>query len=542
MDSTQAKPIVCRDADSPARFMRALLLVALSAIAGCSGGNDNGAATVTPELAQAQAQAPPPPPPVSTDPLDIELRALVAVLGLTGDPAAGRNLPNIDAPIPQLGKRLFFSKSLGGGLDTACVSCHHPRLGGGDGLSLSVGTGTVEPDLLGPGRRRADGIPNVPRNAPTTFNSGLRDSGMFWDSRIESINKDPGQNGGGSGIRTPDSPLLSADLNLSVGTFLPAAQAHFPPTSAAEMKTESFEDGSDNEQIRAHLAARIGDYGVGAGELATNLWLAEFQTAFASALPAAQLITFANIALAIGEYERSMDFTDSAWRAYVEGDDAAITDAAKRGALLFFKDPDDNGFGCQQCHAGDFFSDGDHHTIGFPNIGPGRGDGNNDDFGRAHETSRLEDRYRFRTPSLLNIEVTGPYGHAGAYDTLDEVVRHYDNQNGTVDNFFDDGGWCQLEQFQAVPNCADLYPDAQANTDIALTKVRRERNTLPPDEQVPQLGINGGERRDVIEFLETLTDACVLDTVCLAPWIADPASAGPDGMQLNAVDAVGDPL
>jgi cytochrome c peroxidase len=534
-----ATSFVSKDSDKPANFARLSLLLAVTLIAGCSGGNDDGAAPATALPDPAPAPTPLPP---STDPLDIELRALITALGLTGTPAAGRDLPSINEPLPRLGKMLFFSKSLGGGFDSACVSCHHPLLGGGDGLSVSVGTGAVVPNLLGRGRRRANGVPNVPRNSPTIFNSGLQDSGMFWDSRVESINKDRGANGRGSGIRTPDTALFTEDSRLAVGASLPAAQARFPVTSSEEMKTEDFENGSDTESIRTHLAARIGNYGIGAGELTTNNWLAEFRAAFASALPADQLITFSRIAFAIGEYERSMDFSNNAWRDYVEGDDAAISNAAKRGALLFFKSPDDDGFGCQQCHSGDFFSDGNHHTIGFPNIGPGRGDGNNDDLGRSHETGLLEDRYRFRTPTLLNIEVTGPYTHAGAYETLDEVIRHYDNQDNTVENFFDDGGWCQLTQFEDVAGCAALYPDARDNTEIALRKVRRERNTLPEDEQLPQININNGERRDVIEFLGTLTDPCVLDPVCLAPWIADPDSAGPDGMQLNAVDELGDPL
>jgi len=461
---------------------------------------------------------------------------------LTGDPAAGRDLPSIDDPIPQLGKQLFFSKSLGGGFDSACVSCHHPLLGGADGLPLSVGTGAVDPDVLGPGRTGADGLPNVPRNSPTVFNSGLHDSVMFWDSRVESVNKDLNQNGRGSGIRTPDSALFVADVNS--GENLPAAQALFPVSSPEEMLADTFEAGSDGDTIRAHLAARLGNYGVGAGELATNAWLAEFQSAFASSLPAEQLITFANIAFAIGEYERSMVFINNAWRRYVEGDNDAMTNAAKRGAILFFTSPDDDneGFGCRQCHSGDFFSDGEHHTVGFPSIGPGRGDGNNDDFGREHETGLTEDRYRFRTPSLLNVEMTAPYGHAGAYETLDDVVRHYNNQNGAADNFFEDGGWCQIAQFEGIPDCENLYPDAEANTNAALAKVRRERNSLPLDEQVPQVGINNGERRDVIAFLESLTDPCVLDRACLAPWIADPTATGPDGMQLNALDPLGNAL
>ena len=516
--------------------MRGCLLGLCLTLSACGGGSSGGGSTTTAVTA---------PPPVPATPLDLELRALISDNGLTGDPAAGRNLPTIDDPIPQLGKLLFFTKGLGGGMDTACVSCHHPLLGGGDGLSLSIGVEAVQPDVLGPDRTHPDGLPNVPRNAQTVFNSGLWDSGMFWDSRVESLNKDPGLNGAGSTIRTPDSPLFVADVNA--GNSLPAAQARFPVASAQEMKTGGFEPNADNDTIRAHLAARIGDYGTGAGELVPNGWLEEFQTAFASALPAEQLITFENIAFAIGEYERSMVFVNNPWRTYVEGDNGAISATAKEGAILFFTDPatdpaDTDGAGCHQCHSGDFFTDEEHHTIAFPNIGPGRGDGNNDDFGREHETGLLQDRYRYRTPTLLNIEVTGPYSHAGAYEILNDVLRHYNGPNGQINNYFDAGGWCQLDQFENVPNCETLFPNAEANTRAANNKVGRERNTLPLGESLPRANLNNADRQDLIAFLETLTDPCVLDPVCLAPWIADPTDSGPDGEQLNAVDQNGNLL
>ena len=110
--------------------------------------------------------------------------------------------------------KLFFTKALGGDKDSACVTCHHPLLGGGDGLALSIGVGAAEPDLLGPGRTHPAGYFNVPRNAPTTFNIGLWDQVLFFDGRVESLGKTAGMNGDdGLGIRTPDTHLGIADPN-----------------------------------------------------------------------------------------------------------------------------------------------------------------------------------------------------------------------------------------------------------------------------------------------------------------------------------------
>ena len=451
---------------------------------------------------------------------------------------ANTGLPAITDPVAQLGMKLFFSKSLGGQFDAACVSCHHPALGGADGLSLPVGVDATDPDQLGPGRSHQDGVPLVPRNSPTVFNIALWDTGLFWDSRVESIGKEAGANGSLSGIRTPDSDFAVADPNA--GANLPAAQARFPVTSAEEMKGTLFEINGDGDSVRDHLAARIGDYGEGTGELLENQWLTEFQLAFATSEDAENLITFENIAFAIGEYERSMNFTSNPWSAYVAGDLTAITEDQKQGALLFFTSVDEGGAGCSTCHSGDLFSDGRHHTVAFPQIGPGKGDGENgdDDFGRERESGDAADRYRFRTPSLLNVAMTAPYGHSGAYQTLEEVVRHYINPRVSNDIFFASGGVCRLAQFRDIPDCDSLYPNAQNNTQLALQKLGQEINQGTSLLQPTRL--DNTQVQQLVAFLEALTDPCVQDRDCLAPWIPDTTDTWPDGQQLNATDLAGD--
>ena len=44
---------------------------------------------------------------------------------------------------------------------------------------------------------------------------------------------------------------------------------------------------------------------------------------------------------------------------------------------------------------------------------------------------------------------------------------------------------------------------------------------------------------DLVEFLKTLTDPCVKDRDCLAPWIPDASDTNPDGLRLNAIDNSG---
>jgi cytochrome c peroxidase len=502
----------------------AAVLVLIASCGGGGGGGNGGSVT-------------PPPPPS----LDQQVRDVIVAKQLTGDPSSGRTLPSINDPLAQLGKLLFFSKSLSGDMDTACASCHHPALGGGDGLALPVGTGAVDPDVLGPGRTRADGLPNVGRHSQTVFNVALYDEALFWDSRVESIGKEAGQNGSGSGIRTPESALNAADPLLPAGTTLVAAQARFPVTVPEEMRG-SFMPGADDEALRARLAARIGDYGDGAGEIPGNNWLAAFQAAFASSLPAEQLITFDNIALAIGEYQRSMIFVETPWKAYVDGNLAAISDTAKQGALLFFGEPAQQQLGCSACHGGDFFTDERATVVGFPQTGPGKGDGANgdDDFGREQQTGNAQHRYMFRTPSLLNLLATAPFGHAGMF-SFESATAHYFIPGDTFDGTFPNGTVCGLGQFAAHPDCATLFPNTVANSAAALDQVLQQRN-IDPALTFPDLAFSPpSDALPMFAFLQALTDPCTLDRNCVAPWIPDPTEA-PDGNQLNAVDGDGNPL
>jgi cytochrome c peroxidase len=452
------------------------------------------------------------------------LLLLVSAAGLTGDPTTGRTLPSVNDPKAQLGKKLFFTKGLGGDDDSACVTCHHPSLGGGDDLSLSIGVGAETPDLLGPGRfhdmnavgGEFDGGPTVPRNAPTTFNLAMWDQALFHDGRVESLGKTAGANGDdGLGIRTPDSVFDVADPDA--GTTLAAAQSRFPITSPEEMRGFFFEAGNTNAELRTALEVKMTAFGG---------WDAEFTTAFGDAA-----ITHMRIAEAIGEYERSQVFVSSPWKAFVEGDKNAISESAKRGGIKFFSSIENGGANCTSCHSGDFFTDEQYHVLASPQIGRGKGDNNgtlgNDDFGRFRESGVAADMYRFRTPSLLNVEVTGPWGHAGAYTTLENMVRHMLNPGEAVANY-------DFSQLNPTIQAADML----TNTEFSLVQLEANRtNNVSTVHQ--NVTFTDDDVTDLVEFLKTLTDPCVKDRHCLAPWIPDAGDTNPDSLRLNAFDNTG---
>ncbi len=452
---------------------------------------------------------------------DAELSSLVTAAGLTGDPTTGRTLPDVTDAKAKLGKKLFYSKGLGGDDDSACVTCHHPSLGGGDDLSMSIGVGAEMPDLLGPGRFHDtaavgyDGSPPVPRNAPTTFNIALWDQALFHDGRVESIGKTAGKNGDdGSGIRTPDSAFGVADPDA--GSTLTAAQSRFPITSPEEMRGFIFQVGNTNAELRTALEVKLTNSG----------WGTHFAMAYGDSA-----VTHQRIAEAIGEFERSQVFVDSPWKAYVEGDKTAISESAKRGATMFFSSIGDGGANCTSCHAGDFFTDEQYHVLATPQIGRGEGDGSsgNDDFGRFRESNVAADMYRFRTATLLNVEVTGPWGHAGAYTELENMVRHMLNPAEAIANY----DFNQLD-----PNAGIQSGDMLINAQLALGQLEANRtNKVSGVHQ--NVEFTEDDVTDLVEFLKALTDPCVKDRSCLAPWIPQGMGSGPDGLKLDAVDSTG---
>lgn len=469
--------------------------------------------------------------------IDTNLRSIISKYHLTGNPFLKRNVPDISDKHAQLGMKLFFSKSLGGDRDSACVTCHHPMLGGGDALSLSVGVGADNPDLVGVGRihdsnaEDHDGGPPVPRNAPTTFNLAAWDRVLFHDGRIESIGKTPNVNGDdGEGIRTPDTPFLEEDA-VAGGNLL-HAQARFPVTSKEEMRGFNHND-KDNQQIREYLASRIGGYGEGAAELqAPEYWLQQFRVAFNQPDASAEsLITEQNIAFLLGEYQRSQVFANNPWSQYVAGDDYALSDSAKRGALLFYRSKSEGGASCVSCHSGDFFTDEDFYNLAMPQMGRGKEEGSDEskDFGRFRETKQEKHRFAFRTPSLLNVEVTGPWSHAGAYTTLEGVIRHHVDPVNSV--FFYD--FAQLTQ----PGIQHL-DKTNNNTLEALNHL--EDNKHLNDEFIEKVELTDNDIYDIVAFMKALTDPCVKSRECLSPWILDVNSDDdPNGDQLNAVDQSG---
>jgi cytochrome c peroxidase len=126
-------------------------------------------------------------------------------------------------------------------------------------------------------------------------------------------------------------------------------------------------------------------------------------------------ITEWEVQRAIAAFERTILTGDAPYDRYKAGVQDALSPEALRGLAIF-----EGKGGCVVCHLGPNFSDNQFHNLG---VGT---EAKEPDIGRMALTKRETDWARFKTPTLRNVAVTGPYMHDGSLKTLEEVVAVYE--------------------------------------------------------------------------------------------------------------------
>jgi cytochrome c peroxidase len=190
-------------------------------------------------------------------------------------------------------------------------------------------------------------------------------------------------------------------------------------------------------------------------------------------------VSVQNLVRAIASFERTLVSADSPFDRYLYRDDkSAMSAAALRGKDLFFS----TALGCSECHAS-FNLSGPvtfqratpveplFHNTGLYNVN-GRGAYPRTDRGLFDRTHAASDMGRFRAPTLRNIAVTAPYMHDGSIETLPAAIDHY----------------------------------ARGGVRSPLQSKRVRGFPLTP-----------GQRRDLVAFLESLTDQSFLTNPAFGP-------------------------
>lgn len=319
------------------------------------------------------------------DPANHEILTPELPLGLA---AGSQKITGIDKnPLTkakiELGRQLYFDTRASADNTVSCASCHHPDEGYGRQTQFGVGIG----GQLGG------------RNSPVSYNRILS-AAQFWDGRADSLE----------------------------------AQAVGPIANPIEM-------GHTHEAFVADLKKIPG-------------YVVQFEKIFGT-----REITIDHVGMAIATFERCLvtgptpfDYAErfqpftrftaediaemkeddpETYEIYAEALAAtkkyAMSDSAKRGQELFFS----KRVNCTACHVGANLTDELYHNLG---VGM---DAAKPDLGR-YEVSKLEkDKGAFKTPTIRNVALSGPYMHDGSQKTLMEVVEHY-NKGGTPNKWLSD--------------------------------------------------------------------------------------------------------
>ncbi len=338
----------------------------------------------------------------------------LAFAGVTGSAAAQENLPQplTDSDFRQyapaqakLGRLLFYDRVLSGTFRVSCATCHNHDRASSNGFPIVELPDTAPDDLAINGLPLYDPLRPSSRHAPPLFNLGAKEFvAMFSDGRVAETGK-------GIFISPSKDPLPDGLSDVL------AVQSLFPAVTGDELVGTVESDLS--------IAAHNGDAAVWAALAERVRDLPEYLPHFRAAYPqvtSSSQITVTRIANAIAA------FVGTEWRSdqspfdrYLRGDQSALSAAQLRGMKWFYGDA-----GCAQCHSGPLMSDNDYHSIG---AWPWRFDADfNDDLpkvlpGRINVTGKASDAFKMRTPSLRNVAFSAPYGYAGGYETLKEVIE-----------------------------------------------------------------------------------------------------------------------
>lgn len=180
------------------------------------------------------------------------------------------------------------------------------------------------------------------------------------------------------------------------------------PLTWADPKLMSLEDQAMNP-IFGDQPVEMGMHGREADIIARLSADGCYPKQFRAAFPEdGGAITIKNVTKAIAAFERTLLSFDSPYDRYERGEQLQLSERAIRGAYLFDHKE------CGTCHGGRDFSDNGFHDIGLPSAERDRG--------VVEKTGRKGDENVFRTTTLRNIALTGPYMHDGSVETLSGAI------------------------------------------------------------------------------------------------------------------------
>ena len=305
--------------------------------------------------------------------------------------------PEVNQKLAKIGEKLFEDEALSFNSSISCKTCHLDEFSSTDGLPNAIGVGGKG---KGESRLSSGGLV-IPRNVLPLWGRGIEGfQPLFWDGKVELV----------------DGELISQFLENPPSSDPLTVAAHLPLVEIREMviddelvneryKKESVDAGYE---LIEEIISREQD-NPNIVDLA-NFWKIEKKE-----------IKPIHLGKALAEHiKNKFRLRPTELDAYMNGN-YKFSKSQVDGGLLFF------GKGkCVSCHSGPLLSDLKFHVIAFPQAGFGK-NGFGIDYGRYNVTDKPSDLYKFRTPPLIEVANTGPYGHSGSVKTIKGAIKaHFD--------------------------------------------------------------------------------------------------------------------
>jgi cytochrome c peroxidase len=291
-----------------------------------------------------------------------------------------------------LGMKVFFDNRFSrSGSGIACANCHDPE------------------HAFAETKRTSNTLRPVARNAPDLLNAAWYTHSHFWDGKVENLWSAP--------LFTFEQPDEMGSSRLTVAHAITIYKIRY------EKIFGPLPDFSDPQRFPAFGKPGTADYD---------------RMSKADQKLVDQV--YVNVGKALEAYVRKLAAGRAPFDDFLLGSAQVLSPDAQRGMVAF------NRHHCEGCHSGPTFTDEKFHNLGYPG-NPGQ----LDDLARAggitfaktwrftstsefadpatgvspvaSTDDRGSDPQGFRTPTLRNLLLSFPYGHNGAFDTLESALQ-----------------------------------------------------------------------------------------------------------------------
>jgi len=275
----------------------------------------------------------------------------------------------------------------------SCASCHFAQGGFAACKTQGIGDGGMGFGQTGESRQKAPIVTEAdldvqPIKTPSSMNDAYQ-TVTLWNGALGGV-----------------------DVNIGTETNW---------TPGTPMETNNL--GYHGLETQAIAGIKVHRLGIDPTFIDTTEYKALFDAAFPD-VDTSERYTREYAGLAIAAFERTLLANKAPFQLWLKGDNQAMTDAQKRGAIVFF-----GKGGCVECHTGPALNSMTFYAYGMNDLYMHSDIFQPDpnakaNLGRGGFTGRQEDMFKFKTPQLYNLADSPHYGHGSSFNSIEDVVRY----------------------------------------------------------------------------------------------------------------------